>query len=293
MEKISYFIKEGCKNIWANRIMSLASIGTLIVCLILLGSSLLVSININNLIKEIESQNQIMAFLQDDISATTVTEIGDQINALPNVAECVFVSKQEALDQQKQSLGKYSGLLEGFQKDNPFPNAYRVKLKSMSGYAETVRQIGLITGVKDITQHVELAYKLISIRKVISMIGIWLFILLVVVSLFIIANTIKIAMYVRKREINIMKFVGATDWFIRWPFIVEGLIIGLISSLIAFLIQWYIYSAMISKIVNVLGIIKPLYFNEISAYIAMGFAVTGILVGVFGSLISVRKYLRV
>jgi cell division transport system permease protein len=293
MEKIRYFLKEGFRNVWVNRLMSLASVSVLIVCLILLGTSLLVSYNIKALIGQIEDNNQIMVYLKKGTSQADVTAVGDRIRDLGNVKKVAFISKQQALSIQKQQLGKDADLLEGLDKDNPLPDTYQVQLRDMSRYAETVGDLTRIKGVDNVKEHVELAQKLANINHVVNLAALWLVLILAVVSLFIIANTIKAAMYVRKREINIMKFVGATDGFIRWPFVVEGVILGITSGVLALFIQWYLYNRLISSVVGVLGIVRPLEFSRVSSVAALGFILLGIFVGVCGSLVSIRKYLKV
>ena len=293
MDKLRYFFKEALKNIWANRMMSLASVSILTVCLILLGSSLLVSMNLNSIIKQIESQNQIMVFLDPKLTPVEIDSIGDKINSIENVRQSVFISKSEALLLEKQTLGKNSDLLSGLENDNPLPNSYRIVLKDMASYASTVSRLEKIQGITDVKQNSGTAEKLNQINRVVGIIGIWLFAILAVISLFIISNTIKLAMYVRKREVNIMKFVGATDWFIRWPFILEGCLLGIISGLLAFAIQWYIYLQLIARAVSGLNLIKLVYFDNMFVYFGLGFVGAGLIVGVAGSTVSVRKYLRV
>jgi cell division transport system permease protein len=293
MKNLRYFIKEALHNIWVNRMMSLASISILTVCLLLLGTSLLISFNINNIISQIENQNQIMVILSDNLNADSITNVGNQIKALPNVRDCIFVSKQQALDEQEKTMGKYADLLAGFENDNPLPNSYNVELKNMNDFTQTVNAIGKISGISEIKQHADIAVKLNNIKSVINMIGFWLFAILTLVSLFIISNTIKVAMFVRKREVNIMKFVGATDWFIRFPFLFEGLIIGIISSTLACAVLYLIYSVLLTNAVAQTQILQLVNYKNMYAYIFFGYYCAGIVVGTLGSIISVRRHLKV
>ncbi|HEX2938231.1 MAG TPA: FtsX-like permease family protein, partial [Ruminiclostridium sp.] len=160
-------------------------------------------------------------------------------------------------------------------------------------YSKTVDTIEKIDGVKYVRQDEGLASRLVSIRKVVGLTGFWLSIVLAVISLFIISNTIKLAMFSRKREINIMKFVGATDWFIRWPFIIEGLLIGLLAGVVALAAQYFVYQKFLSGIITVLNATKPLNYSGFLWFIVPGFLAGGVLVGVLGSVMSVRKYLKV
>jgi cell division transport system permease protein len=295
MEKFRYFIKEGFKNIKVNRIMTLASLSILTMCLVMLGTSILVSLNITSLVAQIQDQNQIIIYLKDNLSQENILKIGNEIKADTNVKNSVFVSKAEALEAQKKMLGESAHLLDYFDndKDNPLPDSYKVTLKDMSKYETTLESLRKIDGIDNVSQHISVAKKLTNIRNAVRMVGFWLFLILALVSLFIISNTVKIAMFVRRREINIMKFVGATDWFIRWPFMVEGAIIGLSSALIAMFAEWLIYTKGIVRLVNALGVTAPVSFDAIMPYFTAGFIVSGVLVGVLGSIVSARKYLRV
>jgi cell division transport system permease protein len=293
MEKLRYFLKEALRNIWVNRMMSLASISVLTVCLLLLGSSLLISFNLNNIISQIENQNQIMVILNDSLDQNGINKVGKQINALPNVRSSMFISKKQALDEQKKTMGKYADLLIGYEQDNPLPNAYRIVLKNMSNFTQTVKALSKIDGISEIKQHADIALKLNNIKSVINMIGFWLFAILAFVSLFIISNTIKVAMFVRKREVNIMKFVGATDSFIRWPFLFEGLIIGIISSTVACVALWFGYSVLLTNAIKDSQILQLVNFKNMYAFIYFGYFSAGIVVGSLGSIISVRRHLKV
>ena len=292
MEKIRYFIREGFKNIWVNRMMTVASVCVLMVCLVLLGSSLLISINVRTLISHLEDTNQIMVYIKDNIDQNGITAMGQALEGLPNVEKVIFVSKQEALESQKKALGSDAVLLQGYENDNFYPNAYRVQVKDMNLYSTTAGAISKLSGVDAVKANSDIAGKLSNINRVIGMVGFWLFVILAIVSLFLISNTIKVAVYVRRREINIMKFVGATDGFIRWPFVIEGILLGLMSGALACVVQWYVYRALISRLFDVLNV-HIIAFGGNYGYVAAAFVGTGILVGVLGSMISVRRYLRV
>jgi cell division transport system permease protein len=291
IEKIRYFLKEGLRGIWVNHMMSLASIIVLCICLIMLGTSLLSSLNINNFISQLESKNQIMVYLENNATDAEIASVGKSISALPNVKESVFFTKQEIFEQAKKTLGEQNVLLNGID-SSAFDCAYQVKISDISKFSQTVTALEKISGVKYVRQDQGLANILTRIKKVVSMAGFWLFVILAVISLFIISNTIKLAMFNRKREINIMKFVGATDWFIRWPFIIEGLIIGLISGGIALIAQYFIYINAISSIISMLNL-KPISYSSSAFIIIPGFLIGGVAVGILGSVVSVRKYLKV
>lgn len=293
IEKIRYFVREGLKNIWVNRMMSIASICVLTICLLLLGTSVLVSVNVRNLMSSVEQENQIAVYLKDGIDQTTITKIGENLKKLPDIAKVEFVSKEQALESQKKQLGKDQNLLNGVEQDNFFPNSYTVTMKSMAHYDEVVKKIQSMSNIDRVNEHSNVAEKLNSISNTVSWAGFWMFLILAAVSLFIIVYTIKLAVYVRRREVNIMKFVGATDWFIRWPFFVEGLLIGLFSSILAAILQWYLYGGLIKRLFSALRIIHPVAYSSVGILLSVGFVLSGIILGVLGSLISVHKYLRV
>jgi cell division transport system permease protein len=293
MEKLRYFIKDAFRNIWANGMMSLASISVLTVCLLLLGTSLLISYNINGIINQIENQNQIVVILNDNLDQKGITDVGTEINQLPNVLRSVLISKQQALDEQKKTMGKYADILSSYEKDNPLPNTYRIILKNMTNFTQTVTALNKISGITDVRQHADIALKLNNIKSVINTIGYWLFAILAFVSLFIISNTIKVAMFVRKREVNIMKFVGATDSFIRWPFLFEGFFIGVISSALACVLLWVGYSVLLTNAVKDSQLLQLVDFKNMYTFIYLGYFGAGITVGTLGSIISVRRHLKV
>lgn len=293
MDKIKYYLFSAVKNLWLNSIMTLASVAVLCVCLLLMGTSALMSVNINNIVKKIEQQNQIMVVLDDPLSDTAIYAIGEEINDLPNVKQSTFVSKSQALNEQKKSLGKYGDLLNSYDQDNPLPNTYTVMLNNMQNYENTVKSLQKIPGVQSVQQNESVANQLNKFSHVIGIIGIWLFIILAAVSLIIISNTIKLALYVRKREINIMKFVGATDWFIRWPFLMEGFLIGLIAGVVSFFLQWYIYSRILMGYLKTLPFLPLTGFRMMAGNVFLWFILAGVAVGTLGSLVSVRKYMKV
>lgn len=292
MEKLRYFLREGLKNIWVNRMMTIASVSVLTICLLLLGSSLVVSVYVRGLMSQIEDTNQIMIYLKDSVDQKGIDAMSDTLRAMPNVHNVVFISKQEALESQKKELGDKGTLLQGYENDNFYPNAFRVQVRNMNQYSATVASINRLDGVETIKSNSNIARKLNNISRVIRIVGLWLFALMAVVSLFLISNTIKVAVYVRRREINIMKFVGATDSFIRWPFVIEGAAMGLISGAVAIVAQWYVYRQLIRRlfaVINVQATIEPAHL----ALMGVCFVLSGIVVGVLGSAISMRRYLRV
>jgi cell division transport system permease protein len=292
MERLRYYIKEGFRNIWTNGIMSIASIGVLTICLLLFGVSFLLSQNVHALISEVMGKNQIMVYLKDSVDQKGQQDIQQQIEGMQDVEKADFVSKEEAFQSAKNDLGGESPLLAGYENDNPFPNAFKVKLDNMEKYSATVKQIAKLSGVEKVGDNSGVAAKLNNISWAVNVVGWCLFGILVIVALFLISNSIKIAVYIRRREINIMKFVGATNGFISWPFVVEGIIIGIISGILGCVSLWNVYIWLLTPLFATLNV-APVNFNNIFVYLGLGYVLAGSLIGVLGSMISLRRYLNV
>lgn len=288
---IKYLVKEGFKNIWNNRIMSIASIGVMMSCLLLTGAAMLASININQLLREVESQNSIRVFLKMDVSTLQAVNVGQEIKKIPNVNECKFVSKDETVKQYSKLLGD-GPLSEGLEgPDNPFPNVYNISLFDLSIYDETINEIKNIDFVDSVTDISEIAYKLTKLNHIVSIAGVVLIIVLGAVSVFILSNTIRITMYSRRLEISIMKSVGATDWFIRIPFLVESIVIGVVAALLSSFLLKIAYEKVI-EFISHMDVLRQIQFNSMSGIIVVSFVFFGILFGVIGAMITIRKYLK-
>lgn len=241
MSSLKYLTKEGFRSIWVNKLMSLASVAVLMACLVIIGLGAMIFFNINALLDNVESQNVIMVYAENDATDEEVSIIGNKIKVLDNVEDCIFVPKGDALLEQRESMGADAALLDGLE-ENPFPDAYKVVVKDLGQFDYTVAQLKAINGIQRVRENSDLADKLINIRKAVTIISVGIVVLLFIVSLFIISNTIRITMFSRKLEISIMKAVGATNWFIRWPFMIEGINLGIISCVVSFLVLFGIYS---------------------------------------------------
>lgn len=292
-----YLIRIGIKSVFRNRLMSFAAVGVLMACMMLIGAAGLFSLNVQNVVNYIEDQNEIMVFADDDLDEKGLAALDADLNSLDNIIEVVFISKQEGFDQYKQKMEDES-LFEELTPDF-LPDAYKVRVDDLSLLTETVARIQDFDGVQKINSPTDVADIMVEIKSAVYVAGIAVVGILAVVALIIIANTIKVTVFNRRKEINIMKFVGATDTFIRLPFIVEGMMIGLIAAAIAFFIVWGAYSYLITWME---GNQSPLYamfgsqiipFDDIALQMAGAFAGAGTLIGVGGSMIFVRRYLRV
>ncbi|MCL2068477.1 MAG: permease-like cell division protein FtsX [Oscillospiraceae bacterium] len=300
VHNFAYLFRTGIKNIFYNKLMSFACIGVLVACLLLIGSSMLFTITINNMATDVESQNEVVVFLDTRLTMREVEAVDVSLRAIPNIIGQRFISKEQGLEEEKEKMGDLGQLLAGLEgADNPLPDKYVLRIADSSRIDETLAQINAIGGVDYVNASIEVAHILTGIRNTVYYAGAAVVIILVVVSLVIITNTIKLTVFSRRREIQIMKFVGATDSFIRLPFLVEGTLIGLIAAFFAFvmlgvgytyLIEWAKenYMAYFALILN-----NTVDFTDIALEIMIGFSAVGVLIGVLSSGFFVRKHLRV
>ncbi|WP_444658833.1 permease-like cell division protein FtsX [Caproiciproducens sp. R2] len=290
---LGYLMKEGIKNIWNNRTMSFASVGVLISCLLLTGAAVLFSYNIDSAMKTLEGSNSVRVYMTQDLPTLSAIKVGEEIKKLDNIETCEFVPKDDAIQQYMDILGDKDGtMLQGMTgKENPLPDAFKVSFKDLSKYQETAAQIQKISGVASINDYSDVAQKLTNLDRMITMVGFWIILLLSLVSLFIISNTIRVTMFSRRVEISIMKSVGATNWFIRVPFIVEGMIIGVLSGLISSLILLLLYNKMITSITSIM-MFSPVDIQPLAWSITLAFILAGMLFGAVGGVISISKYLK-
>lgn len=285
-----YLVKEGIRNLWSNRMMSFASIGVLVSCMLLSGGSVLISMNVANVMKQVEQKNLVMVYLNDEVSTLEAVQIGTKINQLYNVKESTLVTRDEALDEMMGAVENADSLMEELKNDNPLPNTYRVTLLDLEKYDQTVAELRQLDGVQAVRGESETSDQLIRIEKSITGTLLWIIVLLLVVSMFIITNTVRVTMFNRRKEISIMKSVGATDWFIRVPFIVEGAIIGVVSGVITTLLIEYIYSNIRWGDGLFSGGLVP--FDGLRLGFGLAFVGAGVVFGAIGGVISIGRYLK-
>lgn len=290
MRGFGYLAKEGFKNVWSNRIMSIASVCVLISCLILTGAASLLSINVQKVVESVGQSNETTVFLKDNVSELEAVYLGKDIEKIDNIASVKFYSKEEAFESYRKQLG--DDLFEKISEEsNPLPDAYIVAMDDLSQYDDTVAKIQKLDGVDRITNRSDIAKKLTDISNLVNLVCVWIIIALMVISLFIIANTIRATMYSRRFEISIMKSVGATNNFVRLPFLVEGMVIGLIAAVLSTGLITLLYNAGMAAIESFVPI-TSIPFDELFVYVAAAFVIAGLVIGFFGSFISIRKYLK-
>jgi len=345
---IRYLTAEGFKNTWANRLMTLASVGVLVACMVVIGLALLISENVNKAIGNLEQQNVIMVYMKDynwalygeseeDTASENETvsdsteanaensedgaeenaeqpdengilstdyvihneeeakELCKKIEAIDNVKEVVYVSSEAGLETVKNSMLEGQEQYFTFLDDefgNPISAAAKVTMLDMSKFDDTVKQIQKLDGVDVIQSHGDLADKISAIEQGVTVAGVWIIAILMIISLVIVSNTIRVTMYNRKLEISIMKAVGATDAFVRIPFVVEGVIIGVVSALIAEGLLYFCYRVATETIIATLGTSDIVKYGDMVWVLLAVFLGIGIFAGAIGSFIIIGKYLR-
>ncbi len=290
---LGYLTREGFRNIWVNRLLPLATVFVLVSCLVIVGSGTLIYLNITKALDVIGAQNVIMVFIEDGSSQEQMDALKAQLLALDNVGDVEFVANEDAFERQKEEYGEKAVLLEGLTAEI-LPDAYKVTVKDLEQFDSTADTIKGLEYVLQIRENSELAGKIASIRNAVSYVCIGVVAILFFVSLFIVSNTIRITIYNRRLEISIMKAVGATNMFIRWPFIVEGMLLGVFSAVIALAVEYGLYSVACIWLSDVMAMIGGSVVAFVD-YIGLIFAIfmfIGIFIGSFGSLISLNKYLK-
>ncbi len=285
---------------WRNRVMSLTSVGVLTTCLLIVGAAFLLTVNVNSMVKYVEGQSEMCVYMKEGLTDEELAHTEDTIRAVPNVKEVTFISKAEGLENTKESFGEEGYLLEGYEgEDNPIPDSFVVKVNEIDQTRDTQKALQEIAGVDVVNASGEVADTLSYVQNTVVTLGAVVIIALAVISLVIISNTIRATIFTRRKEINIMKFVGATNTFIRVPFIVEGFMLGILSALLSFLIIWGAYSYLISAfstdvsywLQSAFESVVP--FKQVALPLGGFFAGTGIVLGVMGSLISIRNHVKV
>ncbi len=289
----SYLTKMGFKNLVSNRSMSLSSISVLTVCLLLIGVSFLLLFNIKTLVKDVEKQNVVVAFVKDGIDDAALNKITTDLKAIPNVTHVEFVSKEAGYEEQMKEFGLNKEMLNGVI-ENPLPHSYRITVSNIEDFNTTLEAIKNVDNIDTVRESQEIVNQISTLQKSITAICLVIVAVLIVVSLFIIANTIRITMVSRKIDIQVMKSVGATNVFICWPFMIEGIIIGLISGVIALALTYVFQLTEGDALSSLFGLFgsTTISVSDILPILIVGYILAGALLGSFGSVVSIRKYLK-
>ena len=288
-----YFIRETYKSIRRNGFMSFASISTVAVALMVLGIFLLIFLNTNNLAKHLESQVQVSVYMQDDANQDELADMKTKLEKMEGVVKVTAVTKAEALQRFKERLGDQQKILDSLGGDNPFPNSFDVQVKSPDAIKGITDKISALPKVETARFGQEVVEHLFYLTKVMRLGGVALVIFLAAGTLFIISNTIRLTVFARRKEVVIMKYVGATDWFIRWPFLLEGMTLGFLGAVIANFFLNISYSALLSTVHKTLAFLPLVPAKPLMTYVTIFMLIIGTAIGALGSYISLRKFLRV
>lgn len=294
---VKYIINEGLLNSYRNKLMSIASISTITASLIIFGIFLLVSLNLNLVVEELKSKPEMEVFCDPELNDSQVSGIEGIIKSNSKIKEYKIVTKKEALEQAKKLLGEDGHTLDG--EDESFlPVKFILKLNNLNDSREVMEQLKKVNGINKVNYSQDEIDFISKISYWIRLICGILLTILIIVSVFIISNTIKLTVFARRREINIMKFIGATDWFIRWPFIIEGIIIGITGAVVAFVLLAYGYNMLEGKLNTEFfkvgsDAFRFIEIQSIGLEMILIYSAVGSIVGALGSMISIRKHLQV
>jgi cell division transport system permease protein len=296
---IKYLLGQGVDNVWKNRMMAFASFCVLLVSLLLVGLSVLLYFNVNSIIGGVEKKNEVIVYLDDNTTDEQIQQIGSDLRRVPNVTDVSFYSKEDAYESLKESMADYEVLFDSLGDDNPLVDAYRIRVDDIGKIRETIEQIRMFGHIYSIRAPYDFVNVLVQLRKILTWVMGAIILAMVIVSMVIISNTTKTSVYSRREEIRIMKYVGATDAFIRFPFFVEGMITGFFAGVLALAVTWIVYNAVVSTLENqsallsIIGMGNIIQFSEIYLPVAACYILGGALTGAMGSAVSTRKYINV
>jgi cell division transport system permease protein len=290
---MGYFIREALLSLKHNSLMSFASISTVALSLLILGMFLVMVLNMNNMASILESQVQISVYLHDDLNEEQIQELGAAIHELPNVSQIVFISKEEAMEKFKKRLGEQQNMLTALGDSNPLPNAFEVRVDNPEKVRYVAKTIAGLPGVENAKYGQDVIEHVFSLTKMMRIVGLVLILFLALAAMFIISNTIRITVFARRKEIGIMKYVGATDWFIRWPFLIEGMILGSGGALLAVLLLDETYSVLTSQVYQSLAFLPLIPKYPFITNLSIVLLTTGTIIGALGSTISLKRFMKV
>ena len=288
-----YFFREGLSNMFSHGFMTFAAIGITVACLLIMGTFTLVAVNANGLLEDLEQENEVLAYVDDSYTDQQAKALQKTLEAIPNVASATYSSKEEATANCAAESPE-EAMLQDLDPEI-FQDRYAIKVNDLTRLSQTTARIAATEGITDINAYEEIAGGFVTVRNVATVVCVALIAILFVVSVFIISNTIKLTTFDRREEIAIMRMVGATNGFIRWPFVYEGLMLGFLGAVIAFLLQWGLYEAVAQGVDtnDTLQLIQVIPFTQLWAPVAATFVGAGVLIGVGGSLSAIRKFLQV
>lgn len=290
---VGYLLRSGIRDIGKHGFMSFAAVCVMVACLVIIGGFCMISYNIYCMVSELEGESELLVLIDENYTEAEAKSVGTQLSQIQNIKDKEFVTRQQALDNYVEKHDDPSAF-DGITAET-FRDRFVISLENYDKLDETIAEIAAIEGVAEVKSPNEVINSFNAIQKMLTVATIAIMIVLSIVSLFIISNTIKLAMYDRREEIAIMKMVGATDGFIRFPFVIQGVILGILGGGIAFGLEWGLYNLIGNRIATAgsLDLFTVVPFSNVVWFVAAAFGVSGLLIGVVGSLISIRKFLKV
>ncbi|HIY54069.1 MAG TPA: permease-like cell division protein FtsX [Candidatus Agathobaculum merdavium] len=294
MRSFGYYWKEGFRNIFKHGFMSIAAVLIMIACLLLTGTVTLIAYNIDQSIETLQQSNEIVVFIDEDLTTREAKALGSEFERIDNIATIEFEDRDVALEKYREELGEDAVILENYNSaNNPLRNSFIFTLKDPTLAEQTIEEISAVDGTDYIRADEDVISRLIQVQRVFNIVALAMVVGLAVISIFIIANTVKLAMFARREEISIQKMVGATNWFIRWPFVIEGMVLGLLAGGLAFLAEWGLYSELTNIASGVIPYFHILPFDNLRLLVLGVYLGAGVLFGIGGSVTSIRKFMDV
>ena len=296
---VRYLLGKGVENIWKNRMMAFASFCVLLISLLLVGISILFFINISSMVGGVEDKNEVVIYLQEDTTDMEIIDLYGQMTRMDNIAEVTFYSKEEAFEDMKASMTDAELLFDSMGDDNPLIDAYRIRVADISRIDQTLSQISTLEHIESVSAPMDFVNILTELRRIITVVCGVIIGALVIISIVIIANTTKASVFSRRAEIQIMKYVGATNAFIRLPFFVEGMVTGLLAGCGALAITWFGYDALIdlltgeTNLTAIFGMNSIVRFEDVMIPVIASYLGAGTLFGALGTVFAIRKHLNV
>lgn len=292
MNRLGYYLKEGTRGVFAHGLSSFLTVVIIIACLLIMGTCGLIALNVSHIVTDLEDQNPIMAFVNEDLTDEEAKALEQSILAVPNVREAQFVSREEAMESFLSKL-RESSLFERLEA-NVFRHRYIIYLDDIAIMAKTQRDIANVPGIAWVNAHLGISSSFVSAQKVVNVVSSALIIILFIVCMAIMSSALRVTAYERRKEVGLVKMIGATNSFVRWPITIEGVALGLTGSLLSYLLQWTLYTLLEVRISSSgLAFLNVIPFRVIALPLLAAFLFLGLLAAVLGSRIAIRSYIRI
>lgn len=299
LSSFKYLVGQGTENIWKNKMMAFASFCVMLVSLLLVGMSVLLYMNLNSMIGGVEDKNEVIVYMDEDTSDEELAEFQTQLEQIDNIGSISFYSKEQAFEDLKENMTDYEMLFDSLEDDNPLIDSFRLRVEDISVISTTISEIGQLDHIYSVRAPMDFVNILTELQKIVSVVFVIVIAALVVISVVIVSNATKASVFMRREEIQIMKYVGATNSFIRIPFFVEGMITGLLAGCVALVITWFGYDSLVElltgqiNILSVIGMGSIISFRSIAWKVVASYLLVGTFFGACGSILSMRKHLNV